>query len=267
MTAIAPAPLTTPHLVEPDAGLAGLLHEASAHPAVLHPLLGRAAEGTSCVQGAVLRRFAREYGGYSAWYSFCLRQVLSRVPGPHRAPWQRRLRQELGQFDDGDCQVLRRAGIAPRTVQGVPRAALFARIAEALGAGDGERDGVAVRSTGAAAAWRTRLLRLLTDASPATAIGAIALGTEFVARAIYRQLLAGVLAQGSLRCSAFVFLELQCLVNPRQAGLFAVVEELAATPAGIDGLREGMRAALQLRCEFHDRVYVGAMEPVFALAN
>lgn len=258
MTAIRSVP-PVPHDHDDLRGaLAELVRESLAHPAVRHPFLTRFACGNFRDQEATLRRYAVEYAGYAAWFPRYLRTVISRLPeAEHRALLLRNLEEEQGQLDDDDCAALLAVGINPRTVMGVPHPLLFRRFCHALGITDEEL----ATPTPAAVQWRTRFLQFLEGATPAQAVGALGLGTEHVVKPIYRQLLAGILALGTLRRDEFVFFELHCLVDDQhQQDLLAIAAQLAATPAEIAELQSGMRTALGLRCEFWDHLYRSALE-------
>ena len=72
-------------------------------------------------------------------------------------------------------------------------------------------------------------------------------------RPIYEQLLSGIIGMGMLRREDYVFFELHCLVDDQhQQDLRDIARDLIATPGGDQGLRRGMRTALEMRCEFWD---------------
>ncbi len=236
-----------------DAALQELIRESLAHPAVRHPFLTRFAQCDFPNMGAVLRRYALEYSGYSVWFPRYLNMVISRLQQPdHRAKLEHNLDEEQGHLGDDDCQALLAQGINPATVAGVPHPALFRRFCDSLGI---RREDLG-QPTPAAAQWRGRLLTFLKNATAAEAVGALGLGTEHIVRPVYEQLLKGIMSMGTLRRDEFVFFELHCLVDDQhQQDLFDIARDLAEQPGGIAELRNGMRTALNMRCEFWDQLY------------
>ncbi|MCB9879918.1 MAG: iron-containing redox enzyme family protein [Planctomycetes bacterium] len=228
------------------------MREANAHPAVHHAFLRRFADGSYPTPAAAMRRYAIEYSGYAAWFPRYLEAVISRLPeAAHRSLLLRNLEEEKGQLDADDQQSLREVGIDPATVVGVPHPQLFRRFCAAIDVGADQL----AQATPAAAAWRTRFLDFLQDATAAEAVGALGLGTEHVVKPIYQQLLRGIRSVGTLQREQYVFFELHCLVDDQhQQDLMEIAAELAATPTGLAGLRRGMRTALALRCSFWDHL-------------
>jgi hypothetical protein len=234
------------------------LAEALAHPAMRHALLQRFAEGGFRDADAAAIAFAREYSGFVAWSAHFVRCALGRVEQPaHQAALQRRLAIEQGQLDDATCTMLRRIGVSPRGVLGVPRAALFDRFARALGLGDHE----IAEPTAAASRYRTRLLQYLTQSSPAAALGAFAFGIEFANLAASKRMLRGLLGIGTLRRDALAWFELQSIsADAWRRELLGIANDLATGAHGADEVLEGVRAALGFRCEFLDPLYVRTVE-------
>lgn len=235
------------------AAIADLEQEALAHPGAAPALLARFAGGGCAEPDLVVRTVAWHWHGWVAAYELALRRVLARLAPAHRAPWQRRLAQVQGQLDADDCTALRRVGIAPATAA-APHAALFRRFAHALGWSDAE---LAQRSP-PAHHWCLQTQRLLDSATPAEAFGALALGVERVEGAGHRLLMRGLLELGTLRRDDLVFFDVHAVDEAaRLQTLRAVAADLAAERGGTAELRTGMRAALQLRCEFWDRLGEG----------
>lgn len=236
-----------------DSGLERLVRESLQHRAVRHPLLSRFGNCDLPDMTKALRRYALEYSGYSAWFPRYLMAVIARLPNPeHRHKLEHNLEEEQGHLGADDCEELRKVGINPATVAGVPHPILFRRFCDALGI-----DRVALGTpTTATARWRSRFLDFLQSATPAEAVGALGLGTEHVVRPIYEQLLSGIIGMGTLRRDEFVFFELHCLVDDQhQQDLLNIARDLVKAPGGYEGLRRGMQTALEMRCEFWDYLY------------
>ena len=245
-------PTTTPSGTSAGEALAPLVQEALASRGVHHPFLRRFASGDLPDPAAALRAYAWEYSGYSAWFPRYLKAVIGRLSSAeHKERLSHNLQEEQGLLDGDDCAELRRLGIDPSTVRGVPHPQLFARFCRAVGL-----EGKALRSPSPAArAWRERFERYLDEATAAQAVGALGLGTEHVVKPIYEQLLEGIRRQGDLRRQDYVFFELHCLVDDQhQQDLLDIAADLAAEPGGLAGLRQGMLTALRLRCQFWDHL-------------
>lgn len=243
-------PAVTPTLEDQ---LSALLLEARTDPAVEHPFLARFAAGGFRDNAAVLRRYAVEYSGYAAWFPRYLKSVINRLDEPsHRQLLAENLTEEQGFYGDDDCAEIAAAGIDPRTVQGVPHPQLFRRFCRSIGIGESELR----TATPAAELWRSQLLAYLETATPAQAVGALGIGTEYIVRPIYQQLVAGILALGTLRRDEFVFFELHCLVDDKhQADLMEIATDLATRDGSVDGLRDGMRTALKFRNQFWNSLF------------
>lgn len=238
---------------DPAGGIQALAHEALTHVAVRHPLLTRFACGDYRDNEAALRQYAIEYSGYATWFPRYLTSVISRLPAPHhRELLMHNLEEEQGKLGPDDCDELRRVGINPTTVQGVPHPQLFRRFCDGVGI---ERRELA-QPTPAAARWRHSFESYLRSATAAQAVGALGLGTELIVRPIYEQLVRGIIGMGSLHRDQFVFFELHCLVDDQhQKDLLEIAADLAQAPNGLSELRSGMRNALRLRNEFWDDLY------------
>lgn len=230
-----------------------LVQESLAHPAVHHPFLTRFARGDFRDPNAALRTYAVEYSGYAAWFPRYLKAVIASLDNEHhRELLAHNLEEEQGHLGEDDCQELRKVGINPQTVQGVPHPKLFRRFCDGMGISADELQ----TPTRAARRWRERFEAFLRRATPAQAVGALGLGTEHIVRPIYEQLITGILAIGKLRRQEFVFFELHCLVDDQhQQDLLEIAQDLAQKPGGVTELRQGMLTALELRREFWDDLY------------
>ena len=236
-----------------DSDLQALIRESLAHPAIRHPFLTRFAQCDFPNMVSVLRQYALEYSGYSAWFPRYLTTVISRLSqAEHREKLEHNLEEEQGHLGEDDCQALLAQGINPASVAGVPHPVLFRRFCDALGI---HREELGTPSP-AASRWRSRFLNYLQNATAAEAVGALGLGTEHIVRPVYEQLLKGIIGMGTLRRDEFVFFELHCLVDDQhQQDLLEIARDLAAAPNGSAELRRGMQTALAMRCEFWDHLY------------
>lgn len=223
--------------------------EALEHPAIRHAWLLEAARGRCSEHDDPLRRFAHAYHGYVASLPQLFAEAMFRLAPALQEPWQRRLARELGHLGAPEAATLRKVGIPERTVEAIPREALFRRFTAAIGLGDDEL-AEPVRAT---LQWRDRLLAYVHEARPAEVFGALAFGTELVEAAAHAPVLRGLLETGSLRREAYVFFELACLPTPEHDHeLRAIAAQLAAQPGGLADLHAGMQFALEQRREFLD---------------
>ena len=236
-----------------DRQIDGLVRESLDHPAVHHPYLKSFAQVDFMDPVRVLQQYAHEYSGYAAWFPNYLRMVIRRLDRKdHRLLLLKNLEEEKGQLDQEECDELRGVGIDPESVLGIPHPVLFRRFCHAIGV----TDETLARPTAAAKKWRGMFLEFLSTATPAEAVGALGLGTEHIVKPVYQQLLQGIRRCGALQREDYVFFELHCLVDDQhQQDLLAIAKDLAREPGGLAELRNGMLKALELRCEFWDRIY------------
>lgn len=255
MTSLSTITPIRPDASDLDAQISDLVRESLSHPAVHHPFLTTFAAGQFGDPVAVLRRYALEYSGYASWFPHYLRGVIRRLDRQdHRMLLLRNLEEERGQLDEDDCEALRGVGLDPDALVGIPHPVLFRRFCHALGITDHEL----ATPTEAAVEWRTSFLDFLSTATQAQAVGALGLGTEHIVRPVYEHLLAGIRRVGVLRRDDYVFFELHCLVDDQhQQDLLTIAKELARDPRGLADLRDGMMTALELRCEFWNKLYRG----------
>ncbi|MCA8953728.1 MAG: iron-containing redox enzyme family protein [Planctomycetes bacterium] len=250
--------LQTPAFTQVDATdlegqIRALVRESLTHPAVHHPFLTSFASGEYADAFGVMRQYALEYSGYASWFPHYLRSVIRRLERQdHRLLLLRNLEEERGQLDEDDCQALRGVGIDPNAILGIPHPVLFRRFCHAIGLSDQDLS----QPTEAAREWRTAFLDYLSQATEAEAVGALGLGTEHIVRPVYEHLLAGIRRIGVLKRDDYVFFELHCLVDDQhQQDLLTIAKELASTrPDGVGELRRGMQKALDLRCEFWNKL-------------
>jgi len=236
-----------------DRFLRELIDESLAHPALNHPWLTAVAAGSFEDMDWSLRDYAWHYHGYSSWFPYYLKAVISNLESPeHRALLEENLREEKGHLGAEDQEALRAVGVDPATVNGVSHPELFRRFCSAMGLNAGALADVAP----ATSRWRNRFRRFLENASPAAAVGALGLGTESVVKPIYQQILAGIQKLPFLTRQDYVFFELHCLVDDQhQEDLFAVATDLCDSQESRQQVREGMLTALDLRCELWDLLY------------
>lgn len=233
--------------------------EARNHRAVRHPFLQALAEGDLPDGRSALVDFARHYYGYSAHFPRYLTALISRLErADHRASLLENLTEESGRYAPEELAELERCGIEPQWIVGIPHPELFQRFRRALG----------VPNTAAAddhievVCWREMFLSLLTNGSPAEALGALGLGTETIVQSIYRPFVTAIARLGSLAPEDTVFFPLHTAVDDHhQATLRAIAADFATTPEGRMDLAKGMRKALALRDSFWCWLHERALEP------
>jgi CRP-like cAMP-binding protein len=225
-----------------------LVQEALEHRAVNHPYLQALASGNLPDTKAALADFAQHYYGYSAHFPRYLTALISKLESSdHRASLLENLTEESGQYEEEELAELQQYGVQPEWIIGIPHPQLFARFRHALGIAntDAADDHIEV------VCWRELFLSILTQGSPAEAIGALGLGTETIVQTIYRPIVQAIERLGTLDPRDAVFFPLHTAVDDHhQATLKAIASDFAATPQGRVELAKGMRKALALRDSF-----------------
>lgn len=226
----------------------GLAREALAHRAVNHPYLQALASGELPDPRAALADFAQHYYGYSAHFPRYLTALISKLErADHRAALLDNLTEESGQYEDEELAELQHFGVQPEWIVGIPHPQLFQRFRRALGVvnTDAADDHIEV------VCWRELFLSILTNGSPAEALGALGLGTETIVQTIYQPFVDAIERIGTLSPEDAVFFPLHTAVDDHhQATLKAIATDFAATPQGRADLAKGMHKALALRDAF-----------------
>lgn len=238
--------------------LDSLALEATHHRAVHHPYLQQLSQGTVADLRGALADFARQYSGYTAYFSRYVTCVAGRLTDPsHRQALLDNLQEESGCYSDHELDLLARVGIHREWIDRVPHPQLFARFARALDGVADPREPVAQP----VAHWRTQLLALLTQGNLAQAVGALSFGTEHIVSTFYPYLIQATERLG-MPPDVTVFFKLHTLMDDaHQHTLRHIAQDFAGTPEGCHDLRQGMRKALMLRCAFWDWMYERMVNP------
>jgi pyrroloquinoline quinone (PQQ) biosynthesis protein C len=239
----------------------GLAERSLTHRAVRHPYLNALASGTLPDTRWALADFARHYYGYASHFPRYLTTVISRLVDPaHRRSLIENLTEESGVYGEEEYAELSRLGIQREWIDGIPHPALFQRFSQALGVTQTERS-----ESDQVVCWRDLFLNVLSEGSPAEALGALGIGTENIVRAIYMPFVKAIERLGSLRPEHTVFFPLHTAVDDHhQAALQAISADFAGSDEGRAGLRRGMLKALSLRSAFWDWLYQRALDPARA---
>ena len=229
------------------------------HRAVNHPYLQALAQGSLPDPQFALADFARHYYGYSAHFPRYLTALISRLEDPaHRRALLSNLTEESGVYDQEELDELAEIGIDAEWIVGIPHPELFQRFRSALhvdntAAGD---DHIEVLC------WREMFLAILTNGSPAEAIGALGLGTETIVQTLYQPFVAAIDRLGSIQPRDAVFFPLHTAVDDHhQATLKEVAAAYALDPQGRADLAKGMVKALSLRDAFWNWLHQRALDP------
>jgi len=229
------------------------------HRAVNHPYQQALAQGALPDQRFALADFARHYYGYSAHFPRYLTALISRLEDPnHRRALLSNLTEESGVYDQEELDELAEIGIDADWIVGIPHPELFQRFRSALhadntAAGD---DHIEVLC------WREMFLAILTNGSPAEAIGALGLGTETIVQTLYQPFVAAIDRLGSIQPRDAVFFPLHTAVDDHhQATLKEVAAAYAVDPQGRVDLAKGMVKALSLRDAFWNWLHQRALDP------
>jgi len=161
-------------------------------------------------------------------------------------------------YDQEELDELAEIGIDAEWIVGIPHPELFQRFRSALhvdntAAGD---DHIEVLC------WREMFLAILTNGSPAEAIGALGLGTETIVQTLYQPFVAAIDRLGSIQPRDAVFFPLHTAVDDHhQATLKEVAAAYAVDPQGRADLAKGMVKALSLRDAFWNWLHQRALDP------
>lgn len=237
-----------------------LAAESLTHRAVRHPYLQALAEGTLPDLRWAMADFARNYYGYSSHFPRYLTTVISRLENPaHRRALLENLTEESGVYGEEEYAELAGFGVQRAWIEGIAHPLLFQRFSRAVGV-----DHTAHVEKDQVVCWRELFLSVLTDGSPAEALGALGIGTENIVRTIYGPFVKA-LSRMDLRPEDTVFFPLHTAVDDHhQATLEAISADFARTEEGRVGLRRGMLKALALRTSFWDWLHDRAKEPARA---
>lgn len=237
----------------------GLASEALDHRAVKHPYLEALASGDLPDTRWALADFARQYPGYAKHFPRYLTTVISQLTNPrHRDELLENLTEESGIYEEHELIELKESGIKPDWIVGRPHPQLFDRFRRAMGVADpdgaGESDQVIC--------WREMFLSLLSNGSPAEAVGALGLGTEQIVSTIYVPFSQAIARLKDLSPRDTVFFPLHTAVDDHhQETLQNVAAELVTDASTARELRRGMLKALSLRSAFWDWMYSRALNP------
>lgn len=233
--------------------------EARAHQAVNHPYLHALAEGELPDLRWALADFARHYAGFTRHFRRYLGVVCLRLERPdHQEALLGKLDEELGNYDEAQLEALARAGIEREWVEGIPHPLLFRRFCGAVGA----EPSLPGDEAPAVVCWREMFMHLLSDASPAAAIGAIGLGTESIVEPVHTSLAAAIRRVPELTPRETVFFPLRIAVDGEHAAtLFEIATDFAGNMELRAELRWGMLAALNLRHYFWNWLHARALAP------
>jgi hypothetical protein len=168
------------------------------------------------------------------------------------------LTEESGVYGEEEYSELSRFGIRREWIDGIPHPALFERFSRAIGVK--RTEGI---ESDQVVCWRELLLNVLSQGSPAEAVGALGIGTENIVRTIYMPFVKAIQQLGSLKPEDTVFFPLHTAVDEHhQAAIQAISTDFAGSEQGRAEVRRGMLKALSLRSAFWDWLYERALDPV-----
>ena len=241
---------------EVESFLAAVTKEGISHRAVHHPYLLALRDGKLPDRKWALADFARQYHGYSSHFPRYLTTVIGRLERPeHRIALMENLTEESGKYEKEELDELAKIGIKKEWIIGVPHPLLFRRFCVAAGVHEVGPDFDAVEVI----CWRELFLSILSNGSPAEALGALGLGTENVVSTMYEYFLPALNVL-EVPGSETVFFPLHAAVDDHhQATLLDISRHFASTAQGRIDLLKGMRKALALRAGFWDWLQIRAM--------
>ena len=137
--------------------------------------------------------------------------------------------------------------IDPAGVDGVAHRQLYRRFCHSLGIRDEQLE----RPSSFAIEWRDDLLGFLDTASPAAALGALGLGTEYVVKPFYGAISSGIRSLDAAQLIDRRFFDIHCALDDQHVDdLRSVSLSFASKPRDRSELRAGMLHALGLRARF-----------------
>lgn len=239
-----------------------LAEKALQHRAIQHPYLRELSSGELPNTHEALADFAKHYYGYSSHFPRYLTALISRMErAEHRAALLHNLTEESGEYSEEDLAELQLCNVQPQWIVGIPHPQLFQRFRRALGVDINDR-----REHTEVVCWRELFLSILTNGTPAEALGALGLGTETIVQTIYQPFVEAINRVQTISPEDAVFFPLHTAVDDHhQATLKAIATDFAATPQGRADLTKGMCKALALRDSFWGWLYDRAQShPVVA---
>lgn len=225
---------------------------------VKHPYLEALSKGEVPDLRFALADFSTHYSGYSNHFPRYLSTVIGRLEvHEHRLALLENLTEESGHYDEEDVARIESFDIDPAWIMGVPHPLLFKRFQVAIGG----RELGPMEEADQVVCWRELFIGLLSQGTPAEAIGALGLGTESIVCEIYKPFVS-MSAHLGLSDRDTVFFPLHALVDDHhQETLRQIAATFAGTAQGRTGLRRGMLKALSLRSAFWDWLYARALDP------
>ena len=243
----------------PQAFVAELAEQSLLHRAVNHPYLEAMGSGALPDTRWALADFGQQYHGYSKDFPRYLTAVISRLADPgHRAGLMENLTEESGIYEAEELAELSEIGIESEWIVGKPHPLLFNRFCKAMGLEDQDLDSEPDQII----CWREMFISLLSNGTPAEAVGALGLGTENIVSTIYQPFSRAVAMLPELAAKDTVFFPLHTAVDDHhQETLQGIAADLAVNDATRSELRRGMLKALSLRSVFWDWMYRRALDP------
>ena len=243
--------------IDPGAFAAQLDAEALAQPALRHPWLVCLGKRVYRDMPGALRDFARQYHAYSSAFPSYLRCAIRKLQVPHhRALLEENLREEQGELGLGEWHQLRRAGLDPASVDGIPHPELYRAFCGSLDLSDQDL----ARPTREARRWQEEFLAFLEGASLPAVLGALGPGTENIVSPIYGALLVALRSLPNAARIDLRFIILHCNLDDQHAqDLRVVAQTFMSTESDRREMRAGMLKALALRARFFSHLHRRAL--------
>lgn len=243
---------------DPEAFADELDAEALAQPALRHPWLFCVKKRVYPDMPRAMRDFAWQYHAYSSAFPSYLRCAIRKLQLPrHRALLEENLREEQGELGLAERCQLRRAGLDPACVDGIPHPKLYRAFCGSLDLTEEEL----ARPTREARLWQKEFLAFLEDASLPAVLGALGPGTENIVSPIYGALLVALRALPNAERIDLRFIVLHCNLDDQHAqDLRVVAQAFMSTESDRREMRSGMLKALALREQFFTHLHHRALE-------
>jgi len=214
-------------------------------------------QGYPDMRGA-LRDFAWQYHAYSSGFPSYLRCAIHKLEAPQlRRLLEENLREEQGELGLSEQRQLRRAGLHPESVAGVPHPKLYRAFCGSLGISGEDL----AHPTREARLWQKEFLAFLEGASLPAILGALGPGTEGIVRPIYGTLLSALRSLPNAEEIDLRFIVVHCNLDDQHAqDLRAVSHAFMSSASDRREMRAGMLKALALRARFFTHLHRRALE-------
>lgn len=232
--------------------------QALNHSALNHPYLQHLSEGKFINTTNVIADYALCYSIYSNYFTRYLAAVVSKLEDAiHRRLIIENLYEESGNIMPQDRDILIENGINVDLIEGIPHSKLFLKFQKSL---DCQIVPDKIQEE-FAFSWAEKVLKSIQDSTICKSLGIIGFGTEFVVKDIYKNFIEAIEKYTDINKEDSVFFYLHSIVDDDHADILVKISEsFMNSENNIKEIEEGMFLALDLRCEFWNKLYERALK-------